>query len=363
MSPYSSLEKRRAHAFELIQIGLKAIEPRHVTQKAIRQLQGEFNLENCTVFAFGKAALGMAQGLLDEVTPRRGLVHCFEEGQLGPLNLVRSSHPMPAADAAQRGQELFELAQTLQSGELAICLVSGGGSAMLEYPKPGISMDYIKQESDRLMKAGADINILNARRKELSAIKNGGLAQAIRPAKVITIVISDTPGAPIETVASGPSLPSDKVIMAADHLTLQKAILKADPNLRPLPELLNGEARVLGATLAQQTAGFVATGETTVSVVGKGRGGRNHELVLGALQHWRTQQNSNGLLLSLGTDGIDGSSDAAGAFCDEEVLARAPDPSPSLLNNDAHHYFQALNAQIKTGPTGSNVADLVISIP
>ena len=190
---------------------------------------------------------------------------------------------MPAIDAAQRGQELFELAQTLQSGELAICLVSGGGSAMLEYPKPGISMDYIKQESDRLMKAGADISILNARRKELSAIKNGGLAQAIRPAKVITIVIGDTPGAPIETVASGPSLPSDKVIMAADHLTLQKAILKADPNLRPLPDLLNGEARILGAALAQQEAGFVATGETTVSVVGKGRGGRNHELVLGAL--------------------------------------------------------------------------------
>ena len=88
MPPYSSLEQRRAHAFELIQIGLKAIEPRHVTQQAIHQLQGEFNLENCTVFAFGKAALGMAQGLLDEVTPRQGLVHCFEEGQLGPLNLV-----------------------------------------------------------------------------------------------------------------------------------------------------------------------------------------------------------------------------------------------------------------------------------
>jgi glycerate-2-kinase len=234
---------------------------------------------------------------------------------------------------------------------------------MLEYPKPGVNMEYIKQESDRLMKAGADIRILNARRMELSAIKKGGLAQAIRPAKVITILISDTPGAPLETVASGPTLPSDKTIIAADRLTLQKAILAADPSLRSLSELLKGEARLMGSLLAQETAGFVATGETTVSVTGHGRGGRNHEVVLGALQRWRQIGRSNGLILSIGTDGIDGSSDAAGAFCDEEVLVRAPDPIHTLLNNDSHHYFQALNAQIKMGPTGSNVADLVISLP
>ena len=363
MLSYSHYEKRRAHALELMQIGLTAIEPRRVTRQAIRQLQGELNLEGCTVFAFGKAALGMAQGLLDEIKPQKGIVHCFEQGQLGPLKLVKSAHPMPATDAAQRGRELYELAQTLMSDEIAICLVSGGGSAMLEYPKPGISMAYIKKESDRLMKAGATINVLNARRMELSAIKNGGLAQAIRPAKVITILMSDTPGAPLETVASGPTLPSDRTIIAADHLTLQKAILSAEPSLRPLPTLLAGEARVLGASLAQQKAGFIATGETTVSVVGQGRGGRNHELILGALQYWRHKKQSNGLLLSIGTDGIDGSSDAAGAFCDEEILTRAPDPTPSLLHNDAHHYFKALDAQIKTGPTGSNVADLVISLP
>ena len=362
MFSHSIIEKRRTHALELVQIGLDAIDPKFVTRQAIRQLQGQLNLENCTVFAFGKAALGMTQGLLAEISPQKGLVHCFEQGQLGPLKLVKSNHPLPAPDAAQRGKDVFELAQSLKSNDIAICLVSGGGSSMLEYPKVGISMEQIKQESDKLMKLGADINTLNARRKELSAIKGGGLAQALKPATVITILISDTPGAPIETVASGPSLPSDITIVAADHLTLQQAILKADPNLRVLPELLTGEARVMGSLLAQETPGFIATGETTVSVVGNGRGGRNHELILGALQKWKQTNESNGLLLSIGTDGIDGSSDAAGAFCDEDILSKASNPTKALQHNDSHHYFQALNAQIKTGPTGSNVADLVISL-
>ena len=96
---------------------------------------------------------------------------------------------------------------------------------------------------------------------------------------------------------------------------------------------------------------------------GHGRGGRNHELVLGALNTWRQQGVANGLLLSFGTDGIDGSSDAAGAWCDDALLQVAPNPENALLDNNSHEYFELLNAQIKTGPTGSNVADLILSLP
>ena len=145
---------------------------------------------------------------------------------------------------------------------------------MLECPRPGVTLAELSAESTRLMHAGADIVTLNARRRELSAIKGGGLASALRPAQIVTIVISDTPGAPLETVASGPTLPSDWTVVAADHLTARDAILRAAPELRPLPELLAGEARSCGAALAQLTPGFVATGETTVTVRGSGRGGR-----------------------------------------------------------------------------------------
>lgn len=363
---------RRHRADELIRVALDAIEPCGATRRAIQSLRGQVNLEGCTVFAFGKAARGMAEGALEELTPRGGVVHCFESGALGPLKLVRSAHPTPAFDAAERGREVLELARSMRAGEVALCLVSGGGSSMLECPRPGVTLDQIKAESLSLMRAGADITTLNARRRELSAVKGGGLAAAIRPATVVTIVISDTPGASLETVASGPTLPADFTVIAADHLTARDAVLRAAPELRALPELLSGEARELGAQLATLTPGFVATGETTVTVSGSGRGGRNHELTLGALQAWRAQgvkllqsqqsQQSRGLLLTLGTDGIDGSSDAAGAWCDDALIARAPDPTEALKNNNSHHYFEALCAQIRTGATGTNVADLVISI-
>lgn len=360
---YAAIMQRRSRALDLVNVALEAINPRTATRRAVHQLNGQLNLEGCTVFAFGKAAFGMAEGVLDELTPKYGRVHCFQNGTLGPLTLIRSSHPHPADDAMERGREMLDLAYSLGAGDIALCLVSGGGSAMLEYPREGVSIEQISTSSNALMKAGANITTLNAKRRTLSAIKGGGLAEAIRPATVITIIISDTPGAPLETVASGPTLPADYTLVAADHMTACNAILKSAPELRHLPKLLCGEARLVGSNLAREKPGFVATGETTVQVTGRGRGGRNHELILGALNTWRKQGSASGLLLSIGTDGIDGSSDAAGAWCDETLLQTAPDPTKALLNNNSHHYFKGLNAQIITGPTGSNVADLVLSLP
>ena len=353
---------RRVEGNRLLHVAWDAIEPRIATRRALQTLQGHVDLHQCTVFAVGKAALGMAQGVLDEVQVKDGLVHCFDEGHLGPLKLVQSAHPFPAPDAAERGREMLEMANALSSDDVALCLISGGGSAMLECPRPGVTMERIQRETNELMKAGVAIEALNQRRRTLSAIKGGGLASAIAPAKVITLVISDTPGAPLETVASGPSLPSDHVVVVADHLTARHAVLNASPMLRSYPELISGEASDQGAYLSSLQPGFVATGETTVTVKGEGFGGRNQELALGALQACLTRRESCGLFIAIGTDGIDGRSDAAGAWFDEEVLSRATDPKQALMNNDSATYFSTLGAQIKTGPTGTNVADLILSL-
>ena len=356
-------DERRERAMSLVDIALESVNAYKATTRALRSLRDQIPLEGCTLFAFGKAALPMAQAALNEVKVKQGIVHCFESGKLGPLKLVRSAHPFPAPDAAERGEELLALARSLSAGEVALCLISGGGSSMLERPRDGISLEFILAESERMMKSGADIKTLNQRRRELSMIKGGGLSSALSPATVINVIISDTPGAPLETVASGPSLPADYTVIAADHLTMRDAVLKAAPELRPFEELMSGEARDLGRQFSQLKAGFVATGETTVTVRGHGRGGRNHELILGALDEWKLRGQGNGLLLSIGSDGIDGSSDAAGAWCDERLLSRAPSPERALMENNSHQYFNSLGAQIITGPTGTNVADLVISLP
>ena len=190
---YEQILQRRQRALDLVNVALRAIDPRSATVRALKQLRGHVNLEGSTVFAFGKAAFGMAQGVLDELTPKQGKVHCFQEGELGPLKLVKSSHPYPAADAVERGREVLELAQSLSFDDIALCLVSGGGSSMLEYPLQGVSIEEMTRASAELMKAGADITALNEKRRSLSAIKGGGLAQAIKPATIITIIKSSFP--------------------------------------------------------------------------------------------------------------------------------------------------------------------------
>ncbi len=356
-------DDRRQLADHLVRVALASVDARQATLRALESLRGLVPLNGCTVFAVGKAALPMAKAILEQVEVKQGVVHCFESGALGPLKLVRARHPLPADDAVERGQEVLELASSLTTSDVALCLISGGGSAMLERPRPGVSLAQIAEESERLMRSGANIIALNQRRRQLSMIKGGGLSAAIKPALVVNIIMSDTPGAPLETVASGPTLPADHTVVAADHLTMREAILREAPQLRVIEKLLVGEAREVGRQLASLTPGFIATGETTVTVTGKGLGGRNHEVILGALDEWLRRRRGNGLLLSLGSDGIDGGSDAAGAWCDEALLKNAPDPTAALHDNDSHHYFKSLKGQIITGPTGTNVADLVISLP
>jgi len=368
-------DARRVLALEALEAAVGAVEPRGATRAIVRRLRedGEV-LDGCVVLAFGKAARAMAEGALEECAPRGGLVVGFEEGPLGPLRSVAASHPVPGERSVAAGREMLDLARSLGPADVALCLVSGGGSAMLEVPADGVTLEELRAETDRLMRAGADIAELNARRCELSRIKGGRLAEAIHPARVINVILSDVPGHGPEVVASGPTLPSQgsqvrvRTEIAGDNLTAREAMVAclASHGLRVLHRdgFAAGEARRVGAAFyrdarASGADAVVWGGETTVDVRGDGIGGRNEELVLGALEVWR-----GGLLASIGTDGVDGASEAAGALLDGDAVsaarAQSLDGADHLARNDADRFFARVGGRIVTGRTGTNVADVCL---
>ncbi|MFW6086622.1 MAG: glycerate kinase type-2 family protein, partial [Myxococcota bacterium] len=289
--------------------------------------------------------------------------------------------PTPAGDAAETGRAVWQSARALGEGGVLLCLVSGGGSAMLELPAPGVSIEDIQRRTDELLRAGADIHTLIAERRRLSQLKGGQLARAAAPARVINVILSDVPGGDVSVVASGPSVPPEphapgfehvRTEVPADNGTAQDAIVRAGQQqglrLERRSGFLSGEARDAGAAFyvdararceRQGLDGVVWGGETTVHVTGGGRGGRNQELVLGAAQVFE-----GGVLGSLGTDGIDGASNAAGAIMDAAVLERAAAqglaPQAFLDANDSESYFRRAGGLVETGPTGTNVADVCL---
>lgn len=284
---------------------------------------------------------------------------------------------------------------------------------MLELPVTGVAIDEIASITRALLRAGATIAELNAVRQQLSRLKGGRLAASMNGARVVNVVISDVPGHAPALVASGPTMiPSDPLdareiveryelrglssnvhdalardrsagrdasatgpittVVAADNHTARRGIVAAAREraleVRDLDGVFAGEARLVGARLAAHASELLASsaldgvvwgGETTVTVVGDGRGGRNEELALGALDSVGSH-----LLVALGTDGVDGTSDAAGAMVDARVRQRAAelgmDPSDALARNDADAFFRAVDTRVVTGPTGTNVADVAL---
>ena len=363
---------RRALALDLAEAALAAVEPEAATA---RVLAGRADLRGCVVLAFGKAAALMARAALTCCAPRGGLVIGLEEPSvdLGTLQVRRGHHPLPAPEAEQHGAEVLALAQGLGADDTVLCLVSGGGSALLEFPRPGVTMAEIRELTDEHLKAGAPIGELNAARTALSALKGGGLARALLPARIVNVVLSDVPGQPLSLVASGPTILDDsrvETVAAADNDTAVQGVLRAGADrglaLKRLQTPIVGEARLVGRQLMEEAArvfaadpqldGLVGGGETTVTVAGSGRGGRNGELVLGA-----AAAIGDHLVLSLATDGLDGTSDSAGAVLDSQLLVDGPGPiAPALDDNDSATWLEAAGALLRTGPTGTNVADVVI---
>jgi glycerate-2-kinase len=400
---------RRALALDLFDKALAAIDPFACTARAIDTLREQGLLERRVhVIAFGKAARGMAEAALAKLDVVEGLVLGFEEGTLGPLTMLAGDHPLPAQRAPEHGARVLSLARSLGPKDVALVLISGGGSALLELPKPGVSIADMRQTTQLLLERGASIRELNALRTALSQVKGGGLARALCATRIVNVVISDVIGSPLTSIASGPTVMADSAlrandvvkrydvsaqlapsvrailaqeqdtfaagayprmtsVIAADNLTAQQAM--ADEararglSVRRRDAYLEGEARDLSRSLLTELDHdvLVAGGETTVTVRGQGRGGRNQELVLGG-----AQTGSKALFAALGSDGIDGASTNAGALLDPALLLHARslalDPDECLAQNDSARFFEGARGAIETGRTGTNVADLCVVI-
>jgi glycerate 2-kinase len=335
------------------------------------------------------------------------------------IEIVEAAHPVPDATGMQAAQRMLELVADLSPEDLVLCLISGGGSALLPLPAKGLTLDVKQNVSRALLASGATISEINCVRRHLSAIKGGRLGAACYPAQVVTLLISDVPGDRPVDIASGPTVADPTTcadalsILRRYAIELPQAVLEllesgrgesvkpGDPRLARaravtiaapqmaleaaaavardagfavhiLGDAIEGEARDVGsvfAGIARQVAErnqpfaapcvLLSGGETTVTVRGSGRGGRNVEFMLSlaiALEgHGRIHA------LAGDTDGVDGSEEIAGAYLRPDSLERARSlglrPKDMLDNNDAHSFFSALDDSVITGPTLTNVND------
>jgi len=374
------------------------------------------------VVGAGKASASMAR-VLEQHWPDKleGLVvtqYGYAEA-CEHIEIVEAAHPVPDQAGMEAAQAMLELISDLSQDDLVICLISGGGSSLLALPAPGISLQQKQSISQALLSSGASISEMNCVRRHLSAIKGGRLAAACHPAQLVTLLISDVPGDDPVNIASGPSVADptrcDQALAIIDryqialpghirqqlqqgrlesikpddtrlegnhtHLiaTPQQALEHAAAMLRKtglpvhiLSDRMEGESRDVGSSLAAialQTAdraqpfstpcAILSGGETTVTVRGKGRGGRNVECLLSMAI--ALQGHANIYALCADTDGVDGREAIAGAIIRPDTLSRAIErgikPLQSLDNNDAHSFFQALGDSVITGPTQTNVND------
>jgi len=374
------------------------------------------------VVGAGKAAASMAAAVEAAWRgPLEGLV-VTRYGHGAPtkrIEIVEAAHPVPDAAGQKAALRILECVTALTVDDLVLCLISGGGSALLAAPAPGLTLDDKRAVNRALLKSGADIGEMNCVRKHLSAIKGGRLALAAAPARVVGLVISDVPGDDLAIIGSGPTVPDpstsaqalavlrryridaparvvahlenpasetpkpgdprfalvSNVVVAAPQFSLRAAAAAARAvGVTPvlLGDAIEGEAREVGkvfAGVARSAARhgepargpcvLLSGGETTVTVKGKGRGGRNAEFLLGLAL---ALNGAPGIWALAGdTDGIDGSEDNAGAIVAPDTLARAAalglNPRARLDDNDAYGLFAALGDLVVTGPTLTNVND------
>jgi glycerate 2-kinase len=374
------------------------------------------------VVGAGKASAAMARAVEDHWPgPIAGLV-ITRYGHAVPcrrIEIVEAAHPVPDAAGHAAAQRILELAEGAGPDDLVLCLISGGGSALLALPAPGLTLEDKQAVNTALLASGADIGQMNAVRKHLSAIKGGRLAAAAHPAKVVSLLISDVPNDDPSVIASGPTVPDPstfedaRAVLKRYGITPSSAVQRhlegaeeespkpGDPRLADVtnimiatPQLsleaaaevarkagvmplllgdgLEGEACEVGKIMAGIAASvaihghplpapcvLLSGGETTVTVRGKGRGGRNVEFLLATAVALNGRP---GIWAIAGdTDGIDGAEEIAGAIITPDTIARAAEKGISakerLADNDGHGFFEALGDQIITGPTLTNVND------
>lgn len=333
------------------------------------------------VVGAGKAAASMAAIIEQQwAPPLEGLVIVPDghTAQCDQIEVVEASHPVPDERGVAATRRILGKVAGLGADDTVVCLLSGGGSALLCAPAPGITLEEKRTRTAELLRSGAPIHEINAARRRMSAVKGGKLAAACAPAGVITLIISDVPGNDPSVVASGPTVvdavtarDEDVRILATSDDALHAAALRA-LELDVTPHLLGdvtGDAREVAAEharLAKDIAAgrgpvappcvILSGGETTVRVVGDGRGGRNGEY--GLALAFELDGCSGISAIACDTDGIDGTGDNAGCRIAPDSLQRFGGDARALqAKNDTYAFFAALDDLVMTGPTRTNVND------
>jgi len=443
---------RDARVARILAAALEAVEPGAVVE---RYLAANPLPSTSRVFALGlgKAAIPMTQALSRHADLTRALVITKHASPLDfePATIIESEHPVPDARSLAAGMAALEFVSKLQEDDLLICLISGGGSALMTAPT--VPLDDMQTLTSALLACGARIDEINTLRRHLDKVKGGGIVKGTQ-ARVLSLILSDVVGSPLEAIASGPTAPDPTTredairilekyfhmslrgtakrrrsnLLHASYLRLLRSVGKpakiwrgndtkvpasiihslfSNPETPKIPDPIfsrveniivgenalaakaaqkqaeiedfnanylgsdwQGEAREVGVELAQKLrvainiqsnpVCLIAGGETTVTIQGNGKGGRNQELALAAAPKLTGLENV--MLISLATDGEDGPTDAAGAVVNDETLQRAEslglDVTDYLSRNDAYPFFEKLGDLLKIGPTGTNVNDL-----
>jgi glycerate 2-kinase len=435
-----TISELRQDALDIFKAGLKAVDPK-VAVKRYMKREGQTlivdgkkydlnQFDKIYVVGGGKAGASMAAAVEDILgnLVAEGIVN-VKYGYTAELNKIRineADHPVPDEAGRMGAEEIVKLAVNTQENDLLICLISGGGSALLPLPVQGISLSEKQEVTKKLLACGASINEINAVRKHMSRIKGGQLARFSYPATLITLILSDVIGNYLDVIASGPTVPdsstfedvkeimerykiwniipdtvknhfekgiggnipetpkagetifskTQNVIVGSNIQAVMAARKKAGKlgyNTMVLSSFIEGEtkdaARVHAAIAKEilQTgnpvsapACVISGGETTVTIRGKGKGGRNQEFCLAAAIDIAGLDSV--VILSGGTDGTDGPTDAAGATCDgqtiERALAKKIKAMDCLMDNNAYPFFKELDDLLMTGPTNTNVMDL-----
>lgn len=413
----------RSDAVRCALAGIAAVDPARLVEEA---LAGHRFGPRVSLFAAGKAAAAMAGAASDVLGPflRRGIVIAPSPVSIAgaPIVAYRGGHPIPTTQGVRGAESLVRMVESLVADDVLLCLISGGASALATLPAEGVTLDDVREVTRLLLRAGATVDELNCLRKHIDRLKGGRLAALVFPARVEALVLSDVVGDSLATIASGLTVPDPTTVADAIAVLQRCGVWGETPHAirahlenggdespkhgdlrftharsrvigsntiaaeaarahaeqlgysaRIVTTRMVGEAREVGAAVARAVRGecdalgrpaaLIFGGETTVTVSGTGLGGRNQELALAAALeldgHW------DATVASVGTDGIDGPTEAAGAVADGATMARARDLGVNALhaldNNDAYRFWDAVGGLVVTGATGTNVMDLVVA--
>lgn len=403
----------RKDAETIIADSIREVQPDSAVIRALKEttLNGKIKL-----VAAGKAAWQMAKAASNYLGERleQGIVitkYGHVRGELPRIRCCEARHPVPDEGSFDAARKALALTENLSKDDTVLFLLSGGGSALFELPL--IPAEELQDVTRQLLACGADIVEINTLRKRLSAVKGGRFAQHCAPAKVFSIILSDILGDPPDMIASGPTCPDSstcadameivrrydlslreetkQLLMVETPKALANARWMITGSVRELCDAAARSCRKLGyepffltdrlccqareagsvmASILRTHAGdgkklaFLAGGETVVRLTGSGKGGRNQELALAAAEG--ISGLSNAALFSVGSDGTDGPTDAAGGFVDgatrQRLLEEGIHIDQVLLNNDAYHALQRTDGLIFTGPTGTNVNDVTVGL-